>query len=87
MGRDDIPAYREFTSTAQLADHLTYRGFGPARPRPDRSAVSDGNGRPAPLAVGLPADMSTEAIEQGGTDGKVDGLVRRTASTRSPGQP
>ena len=43
MDGDDTSAGREFTSTAQLADHLTRLGLGPARPRPDRSAVLNGS--------------------------------------------
>ena len=42
MDRDHVPGDREFTSTAQLADHLNHYGFRPARPRPDRAAALDG---------------------------------------------
>ena len=40
MDHNDPPAEREFISTAHLADHLAHHGFGPARPRPGRSAAA-----------------------------------------------
>jgi hypothetical protein len=43
MDRYDTSADREFSSTAQLAAHLTRLGFGPARPRQDWSAVLNGS--------------------------------------------